>query len=102
MGGYPVVRRPTIWRRAPDTPGKGYYTPADFVIIAERWPDPAGGRADENTLVKLTPDQARYVASELWRLAELIDGKTKKTSVMKKIRQNTAKLAKDAKIEAMG
>jgi hypothetical protein len=50
----------------------------------------------------LTPDEARYIATELWKLAEQIDGKSKKTSAIGAIRERVKQIAKEAKEEAYG
>ena len=54
-------------------------------------------RPDYTDFFKLTPDEARYIATELWKLAEDIDGKQEKASKLKLIRENTDNIIKEAK-----
>lgn len=93
MGKSLMVRRANEWDRC-----KNQYVQGKEIAIIEREFE---YDTTYTNLYKITPDEARYLATELWRIAEQIDGKTKKTSVLKKIRSNTQKIAQQAKKEAM-
>lgn len=60
-----------------------------------------GIETEYDRVFAVTPDEARYIATELWKFAESIDGKLEKTSKLKDIRENTSKIAAGAKKEAM-
>ena len=96
MQGTPYVTRTKEWNRE-----LGRYVEGKKLAIGERYWDGID-KPDYTDKFILTPDEARYIATELWKLAEKIDGKVKKDSAIKKIRQNTEKIASQAKREAMG
>lgn len=58
-------------------------------------------RPDYSTISILSPDDARYLAQQLFEAAEKIDGKSKKDRTAAKIKKNTEQIAKRAKEEAM-
>jgi len=95
MGTSPYVRRGKKWD---STLRQNVW--GNTIVIGERHYD--GVETDYTDKFNLSPDEARYVATELWKLAEEIDGKTQKTSTLAKIRKNTDKIAKAAKAEACG
>lgn len=98
MRGTPYVSRGKSWQRSLEN-GTSVLTQDNTIVIGERTLDGID-RPDYSAKFKLTPDEARYIATELWKLAEEIDGKTKKTSTLKAIRSNTQKIAEAAKREA--
>jgi len=78
---------------------KQYIYGKKIVIGTRQWD--GIDRPDYTPKFTLSPDEARYVANDLWKIAEEIDGKTKKQSVLKQIRKNTESIIKKAKTEAM-
>lgn len=93
MQGTPFVRR-SMDRKY------NQYVPGNRIVVGERNWDGID-KPDYADKFILTPDEARYVAEELWKNAEEIDGKSTRESVLKGIRQNTDAIAKRAKQEAM-
>lgn len=48
-----------------------------------------------------TPDDARYLAQQLFAAAEKIDGKSKRDRTSAKVRRNTEAIARQAKRDAL-
>jgi hypothetical protein len=94
MRGTPYVKRTVVWDRTIKT-----YISGKEIAIGERTWDGID-KPDYTDKFILNPDEARYVATELLELAEQIDGKKEKQSIIKKIRKNTETIIKEAKKEA--
>jgi len=95
MGTTPYVSRAKKYDR-----NLKHYVYDNRIVIGERQYDGID-KPDFTPKFTLSPDEARYIANDLWKLAEEIDGKTKKQSVLKQVRKNTEKIIKQAKREAM-
>lgn len=93
MRGSPYVNRGIRW----DNKSKSY-VPGPTIIVGERIPGPC--ETDYNDKFSLTPDEARYVATELWKLAEEIDGKQDKESKLKLVKEVINDIVAEAKAEA--
>ncbi|HRF08515.1 MAG TPA: hypothetical protein PL193_07715 [Xanthobacteraceae bacterium] len=70
-----------------------------LVVLVEReW---CGvGRPDYNHLDRMTPDNARHLADQLYQAAEACDGKKKRQSEKRKVDRVVAKIVAEAKREA--
>ena len=93
MLGTPYVSRARHWCNTSKA-----YVPSNRIHVGETSWDGIDKR-DYDIKFKLTPDEARYIATELWKMAEQIDGKTKKTSSISAIRKRTKQIAQEAKTE---
>ncbi len=94
MRGTPYIYRGRKYDRK-----DAQWVPGDEIVIGERIYD--GVEVDRTDKLTLTPDGARYVATELWKLAEQIDGKQRKTSALTAIRRRISQIAAAAKRDAM-
>ncbi len=94
MQGTPYVKRTLDWDR-----NLKQYVHGKKIALGERTWDGID-KPDYDDKFTFTPDEARYIATELWKLAEQIDGKKEKESKLKKVRQNTEKIIAQAKKEA--
>lgn len=89
MGISYIVRRTHKW----DSKIKNY-APGNEILIVERDFQYDTTYTDK---VKLDADEARYIGQELLKIAEEIDGKSKKDKTVAKIRKNTDKIIKAAR-----
>jgi len=58
-------------------------------------------RPEYEEIARMNPDDARYLAQQLFKAAEEIDGKSKKDRTAAIIERSTRKIAQEAKREAM-
>lgn len=93
-----MIRSPRVGRNRKWDNEKKQYALGDKILLTERTFD--GIETDYTDRASFTPDEARYVATELWKYAEQIDGKSKKTSAIGSIRKRVKQIAKEAKKEA--